>query len=198
MRVFLEHWRDIAGYEGLYQVSDFGDVRSLGRWVNGMNDSKRFVKCRVLKPQKDGGGYLIVSLYKDGKIKTHTVHRLVAEAFIPNPENLTEINHIDEDKTNNVVTNLEWCNRKYNINHGTRNKRVSASMTNGKLSKKPIQLTLDYIFVKEWESTAECHRNGFNSSHVSACCRGVYGKQCNVYKGFRWMYAEYFYKEAVA
>ena len=189
-----ELFRDVAGYEGLYQVSNFGVIRSLGMWANSKNGSKRFVKGRVLKPSKDTDGYLHVALYKDCNVKWCTVHRLVAQAFIPNPENLPQINHIDENKQNNCVENLEWCSYAYNINHGTRNERVAETMTNGKLSKKVLQLTLDGKIVREWLSTAECHRNGFDSGVVSKCCNNKYGLQGNVYKGYRWMYAEDYYK----
>ena len=197
MKSFLETWKPVVGYEGLYEVSDFGEVRSLGRWVNTRGGGKRFLKGKVLRPQKNIWGYLFVTLYKEGKSKMHTVHRLVATAFIPNPDNLPEINHKDEDKTSNVATNLEYCDRKYNHNYGTVNQRISAAQRNDpNRSKKLVQLTLDYVFVKEWPSTAECERNGFSSSAVSACCRNKYWLQKNVHKGFRWMYAEDYYSIA--
>lgn len=166
-----EIWKDILGYEGLYQVSNFGRVKSL-----------KFGKERILKLTKDKDGYLIVNLYKNNKSKTFKVHRLVAEAFIPNPDNLPQVNHKDEDKSNNIVSNLEWCDVKYNQNYGTRNKRIGKSNTNGKRSKTVLQYTLDGKFVREWESYRECKRNGFN--HVSECCRGKL-KSC---EGFIWLY----------
>ena len=102
-----EKWKDIAGYDGMYQVSDLGRVRSL-----------KFGKVRVLRPQKNNNGYLIVGLYKDGKRKGITVHRLVANAFIPNDdESKTQINHINEDKSENKVSNLEWCSAQYNVTY---------------------------------------------------------------------------------
>lgn len=166
-----EIWKDILGYEGLYQVSNFGRVKSL-----------KFGKERILKLTKDKDGYLIVNLYKNNKSKTFKVHRLVAEAFIPNPDNLPQVNHKDEDKSNNILSNLEWCDVKYNQNYGTRNKRIGKSNTNGKRSKPVLQYTLDGKFVREWESYRECKRNGFN--HVSECCRGKL-KSC---EGFIWKY----------
>ena len=182
-----EIFREIAGYEGLYEVSNLGNVRSLNYNHTG--------QTRILKSGKHKLGYLLVVLCKDGEMKTHKVHRLVATAFIENPYNLPEVNHIDENKTNNRVENLEWCHHKYNMTYGTRTERsVKARINNPKFSKKPIQLTLDYIFVKEWESTKECGRNGFNQGNVSMCCLNKYGLQGNVYKGFRWMYAEDYYK----
>lgn len=110
-----EIWRPVVGYEGLYEVSSYGRVRSLDRY----DSRNRFRKGRILKLSDNGRGYLIVGLHSNNKVKNFLVHRLVAEAFLPNPENLTEVNHKDEDKSNNCVDNLEWCNRNYNINYGT-------------------------------------------------------------------------------
>lgn len=118
-------WRDIKGYEGLYQVSNLGEVRSLNYGRTG--------KTRILKPRDNGIGYKTVTLSKNGKIKNFFIHRLVAEAFIPNPNNLPQVNHKDEDKANNIWTNLEWCNHEYNCNYGTRNEKMSR--TKGKSIK---------------------------------------------------------------
>ena len=166
-----EYWKDKKDYEGHYQVSNWGRVKSI-----------KFGKERILKLTKDKDGYFFVNLYKNNKSKTFKVHRLVAEAFLPNTDNLPLINHKDEDKSNNIVSNLEWCDVKYNTNYGTRNKRIGKSNTNGKRSKPVLQYTLDGKFVREWESYRECKRNGFN--HVSECCRGKL-KSCG---GFIWRY----------
>lgn len=114
--MLIEIWKDIKDYEGLYQVSNLGNIRSLDRVVTNYRGS--FIKkgkpkslCNLTK------GYKGVLLCKDGIQKVHKVHRLVAEAFIPNPENLPQVNHRDEDKTNNSVSNLEWCDNEYNINY---------------------------------------------------------------------------------
>ena len=162
-----EYWKPVVGYEGLYEVSNWGRVKSL-----------KFGKEKILKPSKNKKtkhGYLQVALWKNGQYKRYYVHRLVAEAFIDNPNNYKEVNHKDENKTNNVVSNLEWCDRKYNQNYGTRTE---------KCSKKVYQYTLDGKFVKEWESIAECGRNGFNQGGICKCCNG---KQ-KIYRGFIWRY----------
>ena len=161
-----EYWKPVVGYEGLYMVSNRGRVKSMNYNHSG--------KERIMK-QKIQGGYYSVNLSKNGIIKTYLVHRLVAEAFLDNPNNYKEVNHKDECKANNVVTNLEWCDRGYNNNYGTRTE---------KCSKKVYQYTLDGKFVKEWKSTAECGRNGFNQSHVAACCRG----ELKTHKGYIWKY----------
>ena len=116
-----EIWRPVVGYEGLYEVSSLGRVRSLDRYVK--SKSYRLHKGKILSPAKDTTGYLKVVLSCNGKSKTIKVHRLVAIAFLYNPDNLPEVNHLDEDKTNNRVDNLEFCNRKYNCNYGSRNIR---------------------------------------------------------------------------
>lgn len=120
----VEEWRPVVGAEENYIVSNLGNVASLNYNHTG--------KCRFLK-QSISGGYQRVSINKDGKHLSVKVHRLVAEAFLPNPENLPQINHKDENKLNNVVWNLEWCDSHYNINYGTGLKRrAKARVENGK------------------------------------------------------------------
>ena len=110
-----EEWRSIEGYEGQYEVSSYGRVRSLDMYVKSCYGSYRLRKGKILSPGIRPDGYLVVSL----KYKMFRVHRLVAQAFIPNPDNLPQVNHKDEDKSNNRVDNLEWCDSKYNNNYGT-------------------------------------------------------------------------------
>ena len=114
----LEEWKDIPGYEGLYQVSNKGRIRSLSHLArNNVNNGKRMTKGRVLTPYPLPSGYLIVKLSKNEKREKRSVHRLVAKTFIENKNNLPEVNHIDGDKTNNNINNLEWVTRKENQEH---------------------------------------------------------------------------------
>lgn len=119
-----EVWKDIKGYEGLYMVSSFGNVKSLNYRRSGI--------AKNLKLKNTTNGYKAVILAKEGKHKDRMVHRLVAEAFIPNPKNLPQVNHKDEDKHNNRVENLEWCTAKYNSNYGTGKERMAKSLTGKK------------------------------------------------------------------
>ncbi|AWD92331.1 HNH endonuclease domain protein [Enterococcus phage ZXL] len=160
-----EHWRDIKDYEGLYQVSDLGRVK---RCKGSYSRSER-----ILKPQFNNHGYLRVHLYKNNKPTHIRVHRLVAEAFIPNLENKPEVNHLDEDKTNNMVSNLEWCTRNENVNHGTRNKRISKKL---KVISKGTKIKAIDIANGEWNeycSIRECARQlELDSSNIRKCLNG--------------------------
>lgn len=120
----IEEWRPVEGYEGLYEVSNLGRVRSVDRYVVDSLENRRFYKGKVLSPGIRPDGYLFVILSCNGKSKTINVHRIVAQAFIPNFDNLPMVNHKDEDKSNNRVDNLEWCNAKYNNTYGTRQDKV--------------------------------------------------------------------------
>ena len=179
-----EEYRDIEGYEGLYQVSNLGRVKSL--------NYRRTGKERILKPGKDGHGYLQVILWKGGKSKTCKVHRLVAEAFLENPQGLPEINHISEDKTDNSLENLEWVSHEYNCNYGTRIKRIaeanSKALTNHpKLSKSVIAISKVSGLITEFKSIHEAERVlGINNSSIVKCCKGKLKSAGNYY----WMYAE--------
>lgn len=170
-----EEWRDIEGYKN-YQVSNMGRVKSLG------NDKSR--KEKILKQRKNNKGYLMVALWKDGKSKTCTVHRLVAQAFIDNPNNHPQVNHKDENKTNNAVSNLEWCTNSYNQKYGNCPKKIGE-----KNSKRVFQYSLDGTLVGIWQSTMECARNGYNFGAVASCCRKCFNREeNNIYKGFIWSY----------
>lgn len=121
-----EIWKDIKHYEGIYQVSNKGNIMFLGKKAPIRNQygatGFRTVPSKQLKPS--GNRYLKVALYKNGVKTYYSVHRLVAEAFLPNPEGKPQVNHIDENKLNNNVENLEWCTSRYNCNYGNRNSKI--------------------------------------------------------------------------
>lgn len=189
----IEIWKDIEGYEGLYQVSNWGRVKSL-----------KFGKEKILKPQTDINNYLRLYLFKDGKGKSFSVHRLVASAFVPNPQNYPIINHIDENKQNNNFLNLEWCNYHYNntynnihIKRGEKLKEKYKGKNNPfygkhhtdeskrKFSKPIIQCTLDGEFIKEWDSITQVKKElNIQSSNICYCCNGK-RKTCG---GYKWVY----------
>ena len=177
-----EIWKDVVGFEGLYKVSNKGNVFSVGR-----RDSRgRKLGGRILKPTHTRNGYLKVDLHNNGKRKTKHIHRLVTEAFIPNPESLPQINHIDEVKDNNNIENLEWCDSMYNNNYGTKIER---------LSKKVRAVNAKTGETITFNSTAEAERKGYSRGGVSAACRGVYntidgklGGDGHTYRGHRWSY----------
>lgn len=180
----MELWRDIQGYEGLYQVSNYGRVRSLERVIMRSNGKSQPIGKKILRFATDKDGYLIASLRKGGIKRMKKVHRLVAEAFIPNPQNLPQVNHKDENKSNNNVDNLEWCTASYNINYGTRKEKVSS-----RERKEVFQYSLDGELVKIWVSIAECGNNGYSSGAVSQCCNNKYMQpNNNKYKDYRWSY----------
>ena len=195
-KIMLEQWRtaiyDNVVYEGLYKVSNLGRILSL--------DYKNTGKPGLMTPTETKKGYSVVGLSKNGETKLCSVHRLVAFAFLPNPENKPCINHKiegDEGKKINMVifnedgtvdeekSTIEWATYEENNKYGTRNERVAKKTTNGKCSKKVLQFSLTGDLIREWPSVGECGRNGFNRGHVSACCRG----ERKSHKGFRWEYA---------
>ena len=176
-----EEWRDVVGYEGLYQVSSEGRVKSLERKLPHWRGGERIQQERILKPRIDRHGYLMINLCADNK-KWVLVHRLVCEAFHENPEGKPQVNHINEDKGDNRAVNLEWCTVKENNNHGTRNARIA-----GTKSKPVGQCTLDGELIKVWPSATEAERRaGFDHSAISKAANGKY-KQAY---GFTWKYIE--------
>ena len=176
-----EYWKDIEGYEGLYQVSNLGRVKSL-------KDNRGNYREKILKQLKDKDGYLYVNLYKNRKMKGCKVHRLVAQTFIHNPNinHYTQINHIDEIKSNNCIENLEWCTCNYNVNYGTRTERMSKSNTNNiKRSKPVIGINKINGYICEFPSTHEVERvMGIAQADISRCCNG---KQKSA-GGYKWFY----------
>jgi len=174
-----EIWKDVKNYEGIYQISNLGNVRSLER----LDNKNRRTHAKDITSKKSKNNYKFVTLYKNGKSKMYLIHRLVAEAFIPNPNNLPQVNHIDENITNNKVDNLEWCTPKYNSNYGTRNKRLSE--LKDKYKKKVIRYNEDKTDVKIYSSVTEASKEHYNNtSHIIACCKG---KEKKAY-GYYWEY----------
>lgn len=168
----IEIWKSVVGYEGLYEVSNLGRVKSFPR--NGtIKDEK------ILKPFIDKLGRKNVFLSKNNKRKRFRIHRLVAEAFIPNPHNYPIINHKDENPSNNFVDNLEWCDHSYNVNYGTANSKRSK-----KQSKPVLQYDLQDNLIREWSSATEAGRDGFKFRSISACCNG----KRKSHKGYKWSY----------
>ena len=179
-----EIWKDITGYEGLYQVSNLGRVRSLTRkvFVKGRENGRVFTGRIKYGCREKKNGYRVVSLYCKGKSKRFFVHRLVASAFIQNHNNLPQVNHKDEDKTNNKVSNLEWCDAKYNTNYGNCiEKRIAPQR------KRVSQITLDGTYIRSFASMAEIERElGVNHSAICICCKD---NTKSAY-GYKWKYAE--------
>ena len=179
-----EIWKDIPGYEGRYQVSSFGRVRSLDR----IDDENHFRKGQIMKT-KLLRGYVRVALRDGKKQKEYQVHRLVALAFIPNQDNLPQVNHKDCNPGNNNVDNLEWCDAKYNINYGDRNEKVSKALSGRKKTwaQKPVLCyNLDGNFVCRFESAcAAAEVVDRAATNITACLKG---KQ-KTSGGFVWKYA---------
>lgn len=169
----MEIWKDITGYEGRYQVSNEGRVRSLP-----VKSTTRYYGGKVLVQMTDNIGYKVVNLSR----KTYKVHRLVAAAFVDNPNNYPHVNHIDEDKTNNSASNLEWCTPEHNNNHGTRNKRISQNA-----GRKVVQYDMQGNEIRTWDSIAKAAKHyGVARTTICGCCAGRQHTSC----GYIWRYAE--------
>lgn len=174
-----EEFRPIKNYEGLYEVSNYGRVKSLGKnkgWCKSLE--------KIMKISFDKDGYCRITLCKSNKYYNFGIHRLVAKTFLPNFNNYKEVNHIDMNKTNNVVSNLEWCNQNYNLHYGNRNEKISKA-----LSKPIIQYTKDNEKIKEFESINQASKElKLSTTHISQCCRNIkYHKTCG---GYIWKYKE--------
>lgn len=206
MSKLVEEWRDIAGYEGLYQVSDWGRVRSIDRvikyLVKGKYPAERIFKGQIIAPFKINSGYLTVSLGESSKGHNKTIHRLVAEAFIPNTENKPCVGHKDGNETNNCVENLYWCTYPENNNHPiTKERQIESSKkrdfsylhtseVENKISKslsKPIIQLKDGVVIKEWDSIKEAASFlGKSGGNITCCCQGKFKSMY----GYQWMYKE--------
>lgn len=166
-----EIWKDIEGFEGLYQISNMGRVKSLERTAwNGKGYYK--IPEKILEGADNGTGYLKVGLCKDGEVEQPLVHRLVAQAFLPNPDNLPEVNHKDKNTKNNCVDNLEWCTRQYNVEYSNAKAVIGINKVSGLIVEIP--------------SAIEAERTlGIKQSNITACCKGK-RKSAG---GYYWHYA---------
>jgi len=175
-----EMWKDIKGYEGYYQVSNQSTVKSLDRYANWKYNQKQSIKGKILSINQYPNGYSYVSFSVNGKRRTQLLHRLVAQAFILNIENKPEVNHKDEDITNNKINNLEWMTSKENANYGTRNMKVAE-----KNGIHVVQLSKDLELIKIHSSIANASREiGITDSPIVRVCKGTQ----KTAKGFKWMY----------
>lgn len=174
-----EEWRDVCGYEGRYEVSNLGRVRSLARLVNRQNWTSFQLPGRILRPRSTRKGYLIVALCRESKQKNFTVHRLVAKAFIPNPSDLPEVNHRNGDKTDNRVENLEWVTAAENVKHS-----ITAL---GHKRDKPKYSVICLDTGRIYRSAREAAQaTGCRYSGITAVCRG----EKITHHGLRWTYRE--------
>ena len=186
-----EIWKEIEGYPN-YQVSNMGRVKRLSTGYYRRTE-------KILKPQLQNNGYLHIKLSQKDKTKCILVHRLVAQVFIPNPNNLPQVNHINEDKTDNRVENLEWCDRKYNINYGNGiSKRVKTNKENGtykkigeinykNFSKSILQFSKDNSFIRRWDCIMDVQRElGYDNRQICSCLKN----RQKTAKGFKWVYAD--------
>ena len=174
-----EIWRDVKGYEGFYQVSNIGRVRSIKRKICTKGHVRYCNRVIILKQRESKKGYYYVELCKDLQKKGKFIQTLVAEVFIPNPNNLPIVNHKSEDKHDNRVENLEWCTYTYNNSYGSLAAKIEAK-------KKPvIQYTTTLEFVKRYPSmTAAAKENGFSIGNICLVCKGVW----KTAYGFVWKY----------
>lgn len=184
----VEEWRDIEGFEGIYQVSSFGRVRGLDRYVRQKNKYGSmmdvFIRGVIIKPFNVNSGYSYVFLKRRKEHLSFGIHRLVAKAFIPNPNGLRYVNHKDENKKNNHVDNLEWCTCQYNNTYGSVKERQVANLPT---KKAVIQMAISGEVIAEYPTIKAAARAvGASSICISRCCRG----KIQTSQGFRWAYKQ--------
>lgn len=192
-----EVWKSIAGYEGLYDVSNMGRIRSVDRVRRSASDGSELghLKGKVMKPFYSNKGYLLIELFKDGIGKTFSVHRLVALAFVPNPDGKPCVNHLDETHDNNCADNLEWCTQKENMNYGTAPQRISKKMKErwerGEMKKRPkrqvAKYSLDGKLLEVYPSYLEATRACGSTSDGTTIINCIRGRNNTAY-GYKWGY----------
>lgn len=171
-----EIWRDIDGFDGLYQISNHGRVKSFKRYREG----------RILKPHHNNKGYKIISLYKNAKGIHRLVHRLVAEAFLPNPHNLSEVDHVDENKDNNCFSNLTWCDRVYNNTRGIQSKDGRRKTSLHRM-RAVGQYTLEGSLLKTYEGVRIAEeKTGVDNRNIIKNCKG----KVKTAGGYIWRYLD--------
>ena len=172
-----EVWKDIKGFEGIYKVSNYGRIKSIIRYK------------RMMKTALDKSGYLKICL-TDSKHKKHTIkiHRIVAENFIPNTENKEQVNHIDGNKENNRVDNLEWCTQSENMKHAFRNGLILREKGKGHHRARAVkQYSIDGEFIRDWDCIEDIGRElGIHTKNMARCCKG----ESRTLGGYIWRYAE--------
>lgn len=173
-------WKDIKNFEGLYQVSDHGDIKSIERTKTNNAGAQR-VEERILKQRRDKDGYLAVCLSKEGKHYGRRVNRLVAEAFIPNPECLPVVNHKDENKQNNEADNLEWCTVRYNTCYGDGLRKMAAKQG------RPVIQVLNGNIIGEYYSTGNASKEtGIPQGNIYKACAG----ERRIAGGYEWRFKD--------
>ena len=184
-----EKWKYIENTNNLYQISNYGRIKAKAKKVNAglINNKQVLRKERIIKLQKNNLGYLHTSISVNHMFKNINIHREVAKAFIPNPNNLPVVNHKDENPSNPRFDNLEWCTHKYNINYKNRNNKASKTMLEKEDYFNRInQYDLDGNFIKQWRSIKNIEKNiKISRKSVSRCCRGLQ----KTAGGYKWGYA---------
>ena len=187
-----EVWKPVKGYEGQYEVSNLGGVRSVDRIVLMSNGRLRHIKGKSITPHKSNTGYYLCDLYKENRRKNVLLHRMVAEAFIPNENNLPCVNHIDNNRENCISDNLEWCTQSYNMKYSydTTDRKSKMNWKSGRENKnsKPVLMySRDGKFIKRFDCICDAERelNILNNSIV-ACLKNRYKSA----GGYIWKYAE--------
>ena len=176
-----EEWRDVIGYEGLYQVSNHARIRSVERIVKHSKGGDKLLRSKEKKPFHTSNGRMRVELSKNGVNKKHSLHVIVAKAFVPNPKNLEEVNHKDENPKNNCPENLEWCTHLYNMNYGTRTQRASESRFKSVGMYHPKENVLMRVFVSMKEAAEFLN---VSNSCITISCK----KEKRLIKGYKFKF----------